>query len=64
MGGSQTSVSGQGRGSSEGQGARVAKTEWDLTRWAKETPTVFLCKSPLRDSPQFPYWPSSTNEIY
>ena len=62
-GGSQTLVSGRGRGSNEGQEARVARMEWDLTRWAKETPTIFLCKNPLRNSPQFSPWPLSTNEI-
>lgn len=58
---SQTSVSGRGRGSNEGQEAGVARTEWDLTRWDKETPNFFFRESPFRNSPQFPYWPLSAN---
>lgn len=61
MGGSPTSVSGRGGGSKEGQEARVARTEPDLARWAKETPDVFFRESPYRNSPQFPYWPLSAN---
>ena len=62
---SQTSISGRGRESNQGQEARVARTVWDLTRWAKETPDILFCESPfrIRNSPQFPYWPLSTNEI-